>query len=584
MIETGLQDDLRALMDLLRAPGEMLEERVGRIGSQLCTAVEVLGRLTAAFEAVRLGFDRPDVAEAMADLTRTAAHIAAMAGQIPAERRHLEQLAASLEDMSGRITRMRTTVKVIEVLVVNARIAAAYIHNQQVELSVFTGEVSELAGTTRQTVENFATGHRRLTTLVRQAHEGHTRFERENLQRLHQVAERLGTAVTAVDTRRANMATAAGDITVRSRRIGEQVGTAVMALQIGDRTRQRVDHLVEAIGFLVDPAGGEGTAAANWQAGLTPEEQGMVAASICRLQQAQLRSTVDDFDAELRRVIGALERLAVDVVDLVRSSTGLYASGDAGEDAFLQQLGTEITHAEQLMRLCGSSRAEFDAVATEAAGVLKELLGQAGAVELIETDMRLAGLNTVLICGRLGTDGQALKVIAEELNGAAGETVRQAQDVITGIRSVQGEAAAVGQVATAQNATTLAELDQRMGEALRILEGVCSELGAALGMLREDGGRLTALLQETTGGIDIHTEFRRAMEAAAEQLGRVGAVPAVLPAKAAAASERLLGVIRDRYSMASEREIHDPLSGQTAPAMAAAGGATAAAEIDDLLF
>src|SRR6202008_3370068 len=89
--------------------------------------------------------------------------------------------------------------------------------------------------------------YERLVGMLRQATQTWRRFEKQHGQTLGALAARLSRSLGALAEHREKAAAASADTGVYSRQIAERVGTAVFALQIGDITRQRVEHVEEAL-------------------------------------------------------------------------------------------------------------------------------------------------------------------------------------------------------------------------------------------------------------------------------------------------------------------------------------------------
>ncbi|HYD68933.1 hypothetical protein [Azospirillum sp.] len=585
--DASLAATLRDVAAATTEPFVPAERAILAIGERLCDASDALGRLTSVFETLPHELDHEDVRDTMQHLGAVAGTLSGIAGTLADERAALEDLAERAKSVGERAQRLHKTVAAVSVLAVNARIAAAHIEAEREDFSIFTVEIARLTATASGTIDRFAHELERLGGQLRSAAASQGAFERAHGADLRAAAARLEACLDAVRRRRDQAAAAAREIGTRSRRIAEGVSAAVRSLQIGDITRQRAEHVGHALEVLAGALAQDGDG--GWSAALSEEQRAAVVSAVCRLQSTQAGRAAAEFEHEIRSLTMALLGLA----DESRAITGLgdrlYGAAQQGAGtSFLADLAAELGKAEALMGTCGEARAEVDRVAETASRSLASLVTEIEAVRGIEVDMRLVGLNTALKCGRLGTQGRTLSVIAQELRTYANHTVEDAQAVMAGLREVVGAAEALHRRGVEQSASRMALLGQETAAAVARLDAIGAGLSAALATLEGEGGRVARVLADTAAGITLHEEVGRALRAAAQRLDALAASEAGGDENAEVVRERVLAVLKGHYTMASERDIHDlftgaeTVAGHDPPNVPLAGKAEA--NVDDLLF
>lgn len=589
----ALKPDLEATAALLREPIATAERAFLGIGEGLGTTADLLGDLTATFDELPRVLEAEEVGAAAGHLRGVAAAAAAMAEGLTSERLALDRLATLNQTVTGLIARLRKTVGVINVLAINARIAATHIKAAGEDFSVFTSEIGRLGRAALDTIDGFAEEHERLVTLVLTAGANQAAFERSHKETLRTVADRLNANLASMNAHRHRAADRFDTIGNRSREITRGVGSAVVAMQIGDITRQRIEHVEQAIGTLLDGLTGR-QAADSWSAPLSEDQQKRIIGAVCRLQAAQLTNAADDFDGELDRVVEVLDSLSADTQAIVALGGDIYGSTEAG-GSFFGNLAAEIRTAESLMRECAAARRAVDEVASKVGATLGELLTRVRAIQAIEVDMRLVGLNTTLKCGRLGSQGRTLTVIAQELRTYANATVTDAHGVAAGLEAV-AEAARALDIGAADALETgrIVTLDGQTAVAATTMETVESRLRDAILALRRDGERVTVFLRETSSGLGVRDAISGAVRNAIALLHRMVERAGTDPTASADIQERVKALLNTNYTMERERQIHcllkadatipAPACGGRAGAGMVAGPAAPAMAEDDIFF
>ena len=536
----------------------LIERACCEAGGCLTSAVEGVGRVTYAFERLTGELDGAQVRDAGRVLADGAGALPAIADTLAEERAALDALVDMTRHVGTRAGRLGKTVAEVGVLAINARIEAAHLGADQGDFSAFTVEIGRLALSSGTAVQRFADGVGHLEALLLSAGASQAEFERSHAQRLRDAAQRLRACLEQVEAHRRRAAGAAGEIGARSRRIGAEVASCVHALQIGDITRQRVEHVAHAVSVLARVAAGDDAAPARGSP-LPAAQRGMVAGVVCRLQAAQLVKATGDFEREVTALTGSLRELADDARGMARLGSDLYGAAGSRQ-SFLTGLTAELAVADSLIEASRVARQRVDEVALAAEEALASLAAQVEAIRTIETDMRLVGLNMAIKCGRLGADGRTLSVIAQELRAYANQTVEDAQAVKASLGDVVAAAGALHRREAVQGAARIAGLERQVAEATAALEAADRALGSALGTLAREGERAAGLLADAVERAMVHAELRRVCDGVAGRLDGVAALCRVPDEDAAAVRAAVLRMLQDHYTMDSERELHDLLT------------------------
>lgn len=577
-----LARQLDDLVAMLRAPRQRIEGAFVDIGGRLGECTQILRQISTAFEALPLEFESQEMGEATRRLELVSERAVAMPSSFAAERSDIVRLMAMVSDVGGPIASLRRAVRVIGLVAVNARITAAGLPGRHDDLSVFTTDITRLSERAAKTVKQFAGVYEALVEALRTADSERTSFEGKHKDTLRLLGERLTTSLAAVGAQRREAANASVQIGQMSSQIANRVGTAVFALQIGDITRQRVEHVEEALSGLVDLIGsGEPDDDANAQV-----------ATVCRLQSALMEQAVTEFEREVTQVVDALLELAADAGQVVQHAQKTFGGAGSGTASSLGDLGGELQQVCKVLRGSEEARADLDRAAASVADTVTDMLRHVEAVQEVEGDMRLVSLNTALACARLGDDGRALAVIAQELRALTQDTAVQAELAVNGLKEAAALARSLRTVWAGDPSSSAGSLEDEANLSIGLLRTIDTRLSDMLAGLVRDGGRATSLLEHAAAKVSSDEDIGGALRNGIAQLERtrVQALSAYCDATgqdALVVEKRVLSQVKGQYTMESERLLHESLAknSDVSAAPAAKFASTPSdAGLDDIFF
>ncbi len=564
--------DLRAIAADLATPREAIDGAFVAVGDRLSECAGILSRITGTFEAlpVELGGDElTSATDGLALVGRRAGEISIALG---AEQDDLHRLVEALRKAAHPISELRRTVKMMGIVAINARVVAASVVSETEDFGVFTTDIAQLSDSAATTISKFHRTYEALTGVVADAAIARGNFEAAHRSTLSTLASELESDLAEVTEQRLESARSSVTTGQMSRAIADKVAAAVMALQVGDSTRQRVEHVEAALvdaAALEHPGNGEG---------------GQVApVAIMELQRLQLELARETLIAEMSSGADALSQLTHDVQAVLDHAGTVY--GSAENRSALSELHGAVRRAVTVLRDCESERGKLDQVAAAVSDTVRVLLDHVEAVQEIEYKMRLVSLNAAVKCAQLGPRGRALDVIAQQLRTLTGETVVSAQAAVECLNEAAGYSTAFTQSA-GSGATRVGDLERQATAALELLEAVGFRMKHALVELYDDGPKVARLLEDAVSALASHAAISEALSdiefalilprAAGEAGGEVGRGEL-------AVHQDFFATLRRRYTMDAERRLHDSFLG-VAPQAEPEPVEEAAADLDDLLF
>ena len=542
---------LGQVADRLGSLGGLAERHFAAIGHSLEQAVGVLGALTATFQALLGDLRGAELAESERDLAAVATRVGELSDIARADVATLRQLADIVTTIDGRIARMHAVLEEVDILAMNARLLAATMGDVGTGFLPFAAEIRRSAATARGGLDLLyreLVGARQHLQAAGQASET---FVGQHAGTMRAITGRLAASVASIEARVTRSGDAAAVVGTRSEQIRSQVAAAIMALQLGDITRQRIEHMQGACEILshakAQPADqGAGKGADHWAdqgagkgADHGADRRGQQAAPPalgCRLVAAQLLDAAEELERGAACIVAELHKLAADAGDIatVRGNQAYGASGgEAG--SFLDELEADAQQAQTLLGHLGVAHA---AVNPRIAAVLQAadaLVGHVAMIRSVEADIHIMGINTSLKCNRLGLVGRPLSVIAQAVRDCGRQTAQHAAAVLDALQRLLTDAGSLA----AANAASWRGCHRDRGTAHdgggALARRYRARMRLALAGLAGDGEAVARLLHAAVEGFAVQHEIGAVLrEAAADCNGRLNKPP-IRPCRTATA-------------------------------------------------
>jgi hypothetical protein len=545
--------------DLGAARGR-IEASFVAVGDWLTQSATLLNRIAHAFEALPQDLASPELTEATTRLSAVGRRAGEISASFAAERSAIDELDAVVVAAEHPISDLRRTVKMMGIVAVNARVVAAGIVGNDHDFDVFTTDIAQLSEGVSRTIEDFSDSYRKLTAQVRRAVAQRAQFEAAHRDTLSRLAERLQHNLDELVARRRLSAESSVETSRVSREIAARIASAVISKQVGDSTRQRLEHAESSLAVIAGLCDGVLPDGVSLPADDSPH----AVADALALQAAQLGGASETFNAEIAEAGGALRALSGDARTVMDKSTAVYGDGRSGQSS-LAAFNAEIRAAIAVLRDCESERKKLEQVAVAVEDIVRVLLGHVEAVREVESDMRLVSLNAAVRCAQLGPRGRALNVIALQLRELTGETVLAAESAMQCLERAAALAQSFSASSGSESVEEVAWLEQEAASSAELLGAVDGRLAEALTLLGTDGPAAIRHLGEAADRLAAHEEMSEAIEDAALRVAELAGPAADAPTPA---SRELLAHLRRVYTMDAERRIHDAFAGASAPAQA----------------
>ena len=516
----------------------MIEDKFLELGKVLETSVDVVGGLVGALDDLTAVFGADAVDESAASLSEAAAQLSGLAAGRGEDRARFQAMADAARVLGAHITDMQQALRYLRVFAVNIKVTAGGVPGAYAEFEDFAQEVLEAIGEGQRQLAEFERDLAALAQQVRAALAQEGELDRRCAEVLPAVPRQLAADAVTLAEHHKRVAAVAADVGGLARSLHGKVGAALCGLQIGDTTRQRVEHVETALAIL--DRSGEGLDA---EAGAT----------VRAMLAAQLGDAAENFDRDVDRMSESLAGVATDAHDVLRLRDVARGATGRGDNAgVLARLEASLEQAMGLVRDLEAAEAAAEDVGRSAEAAAEVLARRINSIGAIKASIRLMALNAHIKCCQLGDAGRPLSVVAVELRvyaDALGASAGEAETILTRLGGTSSSDDA-DRASAAPGSTAVGALLEAAAAPIRAAEG---KAGADLASLAAQGESVAAALQMATGRLNFHGEVSTVLLREAESLR-----PGAAEAHAAEGPEldAVMGEIGKLYTMAREREIH----------------------------
>lgn len=546
--------DLKRTLALMAAS---MDARFVRAGTTLATAIDTIDRIIHSIEGVTSTLDESVAGIAVTSLKDVASQLDALPEVQATREAAMARIGTASRVLRDHVMDMRQALRVLHIYGMNIKIAAS----GEAAFVGFVNDMGQRLAAGEEHLEGFLAKLKELSTSVGSVQQAGRLLAAEAKKILPAVPQRLTRDADALHDHLGNVATMAREVGAIARTVQGRVATMLGALQVGDSTRQRVEHVVAALQLL------DGVT-------LPAETTAEITGVIHHLLAAQLEASSVDFDRDASLLVASLKALQPDTHGLLN-----LIEDDAGSNGrpFLSQIDQavgEIAVITVQLQEADQRSASMLGLITE---TVDELTGRLAHLQRVQFNVQDIATNTRLLCRRHGDLGKAVSVVAGEVDIYA----HSLGNAMRGIGQPIGELAEVNtELATTRGDVADGDMGAKLAQALSVIREGCQRTDLAVREGGDDARQLIELLTITGDEIGAELALGATMRQAAVVLSTSTLTPD-LSEEALSALGTLLPQIGALYTMAQERDIH---AANVPAGFAVASAAVEEDEDDDGLF
>jgi hypothetical protein len=536
-----------ALTDKLEKARCKLEERFLAAGEILSQSIMGIEALIASLDTLATTLSSETVVSTTTGMTIAAAKLNALPSSHASRVARVASLNGARKQLAVHVSDMRRSLAYMRAFVINIKIVAGDLGAAGMDFSRFA---DDLAGSLAKGEEELKHLETELSQLQRGLEGTATQDTLLGLQirtLLPAIPRQLSESAAAMSKRYKYVATMAGSVAELARAIHQCVARILCALQIGDITRQRIEHIQSGIIHL------DANAAIS-----ADDRQRLIAATACALLSTQLAAAREDFDRETSEIGRSMTDMADRAADLLKLHDLAYSSDDGRNGGFLHGLGASVDRALALVGKVQDADLAAIVKGKNTAEAARRLGMHIKGIQLLKTDIQYMALNATVKCAQIGDVGRPLSVITTELrlhaknleNAATGgltalDTLSEATASLTGGAQAKDAEESDGAAADRALEAAAAAIRQARDHTEKDIEAIAAKGDAVMTTLSLSSERLNfkseigGLLEEIAGELEVLCEGA---------LHRQDELPEKL--------EQSLGILSENYTMAQERDIY----------------------------
>jgi len=548
------------------------EQEFVPVGALLGDAARIIGGMGDALARLGRSLHGDEALRSVTALNQAVAGITDLDAGAQGHDQALGRLAGESETIAKNLETLRRIVAEITALAINGKIQAALVATAGVDFTVFTAEIGRLGILAGQQIEQAVARLSSVRNAIIGAVDAEASFLRNEAGELRNVRARIEDNIAQMIDRARRAAQSIDAVESKSRQVSDRVARTMGELQINDITCQRIEHVRLALRGLAEPGG-------TWLAELGEESFRRLALAACRLQRLQLEEAAADYMTEIEALTGNLRGLSADAGDLLSEAD--HAFGDSRGGLFLTEIHNDVARAVALLDAFDAAEDRTRTMIGSVSQGFVAMSADLDAIRSIDADMRVMGLNATLKCGRLGNAGQALGVVAQELRACSRRTEDSSRVIGDLLKRALDTASQLDRDSTGLDRANADSPARIMTGCMAGLSQLTSAMSEAMDHLRREAPVVAERLAGGAGGIAFHRRLREECLRAAETIADMAVTLDDGSPLEDADFDLLRRLVEERYTMDSERLIHQRFDGRGS---VVAAPAQEEAALDDLFF
>jgi hypothetical protein len=565
----GAANILRQLEDA-RA---LIETRFSDAGERLASSLDMVGSLIESLDRLGVTLNAQSVSHTTDELLSTAAGLTALPDAQRGRLSYLNRLKGAGAALEVHIDEMRTTLRYLRAFALNVKITAGSTIRASDEFAGFAESMCDQLDLGVSQLNELADQLTHLIVRLEEAEAFEQGLDGKYKALIPAVPEKLVVDARAIGLQHTRIAEVARSVSSIARDIQTKVGKALVALQIGDITRQRIEHVQRAI---------EVTEAMVIGADIPSDARDRAERRLLHMVADQMADTASDFETEAMKVTQSLSGMARDTTDILSMHTLSSASDEGG----LRDLEMSLGKVSVLIGDVSAAMANADRISSETVSAVDALSRRVDTIHRVKRDIQQMAINSSLRCNRLGDIGKPLSVIAWELGSHASQLEGSADQTLGSLKALADLAGGMNSALSSDEKVDAARLEEVRDHLRRAADVVEHDL-AGLGSHGQATAHSLALAADQLGlkedlGDVLHTAAIALAEAAGPVVEDLTGIREVVDAA--------MAEIARCYTMGRERQVHalHAIQGETddaaGPADTPPEAGAAAEEFDDILF
>lgn len=475
----------------------------------------------------------------------------------------LKTVADLLARIREPLSEVRKMCKHLYILEVSIKIESAYLGDTGGEFVNLAQDIKQLSQQTKEKANAIEDHGGRLKNILEER--GTKLAKARKMEEVEAEATLVKTAGSLEEMVAASgtFSKLGGIISANSLDCSNDISTIVQSMQFHDIFRQQVEHVMAGLQGLLPVLSTGNPDELSRQAAISK------AGDVCELQEAQLQYATEALHqavasiVESLRAIGARQRqMSRDIVDQTGGRKPRRAA--RSNASFIAEVSSQMHAITGLLAASGANNRKISGIMHEVTDTVRQITAFVAAIEVIGLDIIQIALNARIKAAATGGEGASLSVLAAEIGQMSEEAVQRTDIITSTLNEIHGMTeilAAETKVNQESLSARLADIDKELSLILKELDAISQELAGLIGLISDKAQSLSAGIERLANGIKVHMHTKDLAGKVLATLRRIIAESRrVNPASAAFKDD--LRQMAQRYTMESERRIHESIAGR----------------------
>lgn len=468
------------------------------------------------------------------------------------EKDQIGALTDTAAEIKRPISDLHRAVRAISLIATNARIVAVgFVSSNNKDVVAFTADMVALGRRVNDAVSAISRSYEQLMSHLNAARRANQAFMIRHGTTLAHILETLEIQLTTIEGHRTRAEKVASERRERTSQIRARTGQAIVAVQIGDITRQRIEHVEAALETVH-----------SWPQDAIAGPDAFTA--IYHLQCQQLDAAIANYDTEVCELADSIKQLAQHASAVLKEGNSEAESLLSAGSMALSELIGEVRRICILADEFESSWVEREKVVDGVAGSVAELVRYLETIRAIQQQIRLLSFNATIQCSQVGDEdhGRALGAVAQQLREISSQTITATRAIMDGLSGADEQTRLLTMQRLSLGSRGAMSIKEGALDAIKVYESVTDKLRAGAETLETTGGQAVRLLdgaaQRVSDQQSISIAWRRANSRLRQLIESSSKTP--IPE---AVDRAIADQLRSLYTMEDERKIHDKFFGRS---------------------
>ncbi len=468
-------------------------------------------------------------------------------------RKSITEINENIELISERIENFNGFIKRLRMLGLSTKIESARIGQTSNGFQNLAGNVESLSNkieTKTKSIHSKSNGLLKLISEVSekavQLHDQNNNVERNSFEKIKQNISLFSKKI--IDAKNNSE-----DITKYSSQIAKILSGLISSFQYQDISKQQIDHVCSAL---------KGIEKENHTKAENFGEWTSTAYNVFSIQYAQTQNTRDEFLRATGDMIRKLKEIHELMSSLQKMNAELLDINDGKHNSFISSIEVGIEDITAILKKNTDGVNEIIGLLKKVNDTVNLLSSFVNEVEDIDEDIELISMNAQIKAARLGGEGAALGVLAQNIQQLSVATKLETNAITSNFNSVNEQSDLLNKllVTSSENLKHLSNesINKDLNKIFMQLHDVQSSLMSNFNSTGYLIKELHSNFSETESLSEFHSNAENILEEVIRELERGVAALSVEHKKNPEANEHI-SKLKENYTMQSEREIHESI-------------------------